>query len=81
MAWIETISDEQAEGVLKKLYEAAVARAGRVFNITRVMSLNERTLRASTALYQAVMFAQSPLSRAQRELLGTVVSRVNGCRY
>ena len=81
MAWIETVSDEQADGLLKKMYEAAVARAGRVFNIVRVMSLNTPTLRASIGFYQAVMFGRSPLSRAQRELLATVVSRANGCHY
>ena len=81
MAWIRTVSDEQADGLLKKIYEAAVARAGRVFNTVRVMSLNTATLRASLSLYQTVMFGRSPLSRAQRELLATVVSRVNGCRY
>jgi uncharacterized peroxidase-related enzyme len=81
MAWIQTVSDEQADGLLKKIYEAAVARAGRVFNVVRVMSLNPATLRASLGLYQAVMFGRSPLSRAQRELLATVVSRANGCRY
>ncbi len=81
MAWIETISDAEADGPLRKLFEAAVARAGRVFNIVRVMSLDPPTLKASMGFYQAVMFGQSPLSRAQRELLATVVSRVNECHY
>jgi alkylhydroperoxidase family enzyme len=81
MAWIETIPDERADGILQKLYEAAVARAGRVFNITRVMSLNEKTMRASMSFYQAVVAGDSPLSRAQRELLGTMVSGVNECDY
>jgi len=81
MPWIRTVSDEQADGLLRKIYEAAVTRAGRVFNTVRVMSLNPATLRASLSLYQTVMFGRSPLSRAQRELLATVVSRVNGCRY
>jgi alkylhydroperoxidase family enzyme len=67
--------------MLKKLFEAAIARAGRVFNIVRIMSLNERTLRSSMGFYQAVMLERSPLSRAQRELLATVVSGVNECHY
>jgi len=81
MAWIKTISDAQADGLLKKLYDAAFARTGRVFHIRRAMSLNPSTLRASMAFYQAVMLGKSPLSRAQRELLATVVSQVNGCDY
>ena len=81
MPWIKTVSDHEADGLLRKIYEAAVARAGRVFNAVRVMSVNVSTLRASLGLYQAVMLGKSPLSRAQRELLATVVSRVNGCHY
>ena len=81
MAWIRTISDSEADGRLKKIFEASVARVGRVFNIRRVMSLNVPTLQASMGLYRAVMFDKSPLSRAQRELLATVVSGVNGCHY
>lgn len=81
MAWIKVISDDEAEGLLKRIFEAAVARAGRVFNIRRVMSLNTATLRASMSFYQAVVLGTSPLSRAQRELLATVVSQLNGCAY
>ncbi len=81
MAWIKTISDDEAEGSLKRLFEAAIARAGRVFNIVRVMSPSLPTLRASMGFYQAVMFEKSPLTRAQRELLATVVSGINGCHY
>lgn len=81
MAWIRTISDDQADGSLRETFEAAIARTGRVFNIRRVMSLNVSTLRASMGFYQAVMSGKSPLSQAQRELLATVVSVVNGCHY
>jgi len=69
MAWIRTVSDDEATGTLKVLFEAARKRAGRVFNLVRVMSPNPQTLRASIGLYQATMFRDSPLSRALRELL------------
>jgi alkylhydroperoxidase family enzyme len=45
------------------------------------MSLRPRQLEASLGLYQAVMFGESGLSRAERELIATVVSRVNECFY
>ncbi len=45
------------------------------------MSLNPPVLRSSMGIYQAVMLGKSPLSRAQRELLAMVVSRINGCHY
>jgi alkylhydroperoxidase family enzyme len=81
MAWIEIVPVEQAKGLLKKIYDAAVARAGKVWGITRVMSLNPRALDSSMKFYAALMFGRSDLSRAQREMLATVVSRKNHCLY
>jgi alkylhydroperoxidase family enzyme len=81
MAWIKTVSDAQASGPLKTMFDALIKRAGRVFNIVRVMSPNPPLLRASMTLYREAMHGDSPLSRAQRELLATVVSGVNNCRY
>jgi alkylhydroperoxidase family enzyme len=81
MAWIKTISDSEAQGTLAALYEAARRRAGRVFNIVRAQGLNPRVLKAGMGLYQAAMFGPSELTRAQRELLGVVVSKANGCHY
>lgn len=81
MAWIRTITPEEATGALKAEYDAAVKRAGRVWNIVRIKSLNPPALKASLAFYRTLMFGQSPLSRGQREMLAVVVSRTNGCRY
>lgn len=81
MAWIETTPIADAEGGLKSSYEAAIKRSGGVANIVRLMSTNPQTLRASMGLYQVVMFGESPLSRSHRELLATVVSRINNCHY
>lgn len=81
MAWIKTIGVDEATGSLKAIYDAAIKRAGRVFGIVGVMSPNPAVLRASMGFYRAIMFGESPLSRAQRELLATVVSRANTCHY
>ncbi len=81
MAWITTVSPEEACGDLKREYEAAQGRAGYIAHILRVQSLSPATLRASMELYQAVMFRASGLTRAEREMLATVVSGVNGCFY
>ena len=81
MTWIHTILPEAAAGRLKKSYDAAIARAGRVFGIVRTMSLAPAVLDASMTLYQRIMFASEGLSRRQREMLATVVSRANDCHY
>jgi alkylhydroperoxidase family enzyme len=81
VAWIKTIPLEQAKGALRREYEAAIQRAGRVWNIVKLMSLNPRTLRASMGVYLSAMHGPSPLTRAQREMLAVVVSKANGCHY
>ncbi len=81
MPYIKQITLDQATGLVKRELEKAVARAGRVWNIVQIMSLNGRVMKAAMEFYGASMFSASPLSRQQREMLATVVSKVNGCVY
>ena len=81
MAHIRLVRDDEATGLLKQMFDAAIARAGRVFGIVRLMSRNPPVLRASMGLYREIMFGASPLARSQRERLATVVSRTNDCFY
>lgn len=81
MAWIRTVAPEEATGLLRRIYDAAVERAGKVFNILRVHTPRPQVLQASTRLYLEVMHGKSGLSRAQREMIATVVSRANDCHY
>jgi alkylhydroperoxidase family enzyme len=81
MPWIKTVLDADAGGLLRAVYDAAIKRAGRVFNILRIMSPNPPVLDASIQMYRALMFGASELTRAQRELLAVVVSRANNCHY
>jgi uncharacterized peroxidase-related enzyme len=78
---IRLIDPDDATGPLKEEYEAAIERAGKVYNIVRSMSLNPVVLKASIEMYKAIMFAPSALSRQERELLATVVSAENECYY
>jgi len=81
MAWINTIEPDDATGELKAEYDKAIGRAGKVFNILKVQSLNTQSLRASMELYLATMYSPSGLSRPEREMLATVVSQANHCFY
>jgi hypothetical protein len=81
MPYLRLIDEDEATGRLAEQYEAARRRAGKVFNVVKAMSLAPMTLDASMGLYREVMFKESELSRAERELLATVVSRVNDCHY
>ena len=81
MAWIRTISPEQADGEVREEYVEAVRRTGRVAHVIQLSSLNPPALRAWVGLYKVLMFGPSPLSRPEREMVATVVSRENDCHY
>jgi uncharacterized peroxidase-related enzyme len=81
MAWIKIIDEAEATGQLAGIYEAARKRAGRVYNILKIQSQNAAALQGMLDLYIATMRGESPLSRAQREMLAVVVSRANHCHY
>jgi alkylhydroperoxidase family enzyme len=81
MAWIEENKREEATGLLRTELDKAVERAGRVWNVVQVMSVNPLVLKTSIQLYGAIMLGRSDLSRFQRELLATVVSAELNCRY
>ncbi len=81
MAWIKKIPVDEAEGRLKTIFDASVKRAGKVYQIVHLQSLNAPVLQAALNMYQAAMFGPSPLSRPQREMIGTVVSSINHCHY
>lgn len=81
-AWIEIIPEEDAEGMLKELYDRERdRRTGKVDNIMAIHSLNPDTLRAHADLYHTVMHGKSGLSLAEREMIGVVVSAINKCHY
>ena len=81
MPHLRLIEENEASGELKAQYDAAIRRAGKVFNVVKAMSLNPRVLKASMDFYAAVMFGPSELSRVERELLAVVVSCANDCHY
>jgi uncharacterized peroxidase-related enzyme len=82
MPWIRTVPPGEAEGLLKDIYEEAVARAGKVFNVVSIQSLRPDVLQAGLEIYKALMLSdRSPLSRAQREMIAVAVSQANDCQY
>ncbi|MEZ4707336.1 MAG: hypothetical protein R3A44_09035 [Caldilineaceae bacterium] len=81
MPWIEQIPESEATGILKEEFDAALARAGRIWHIVHIMSLNPEVMRASMNMYKALLHDESPLSRMQREMLATVVSAELACPY
>ena len=81
MPWIKQIPIEEATGLLKEQFDSALKRAGRVWHIVHIMSLNPRAMRDSIGFYATIMMGESPLTRVQREMLATVVSAEVHCYY
>lgn len=81
MAFIKTISEEDALGTLAELYTKVGNGDGTVDNVMKIHSLNEAALAGHFEVYVAAMHRPSPLSRVEREIVGVIVSQLNGCEY
>lgn len=81
MAHIPYVPDDEARGLLARLYERYVGEQGVVDNILRIHSLNPRSMRDHVDLYAHLMRGASPLTRIQREMIAVTVSAANECFY
>jgi len=81
MPYIKTIQESDATGPLKDLYTRYANPDASVDQVLKVHSLNPASLEAHCQLYIQSCHKPSPLSRAEREILGTTVSRLNNCTY
>jgi uncharacterized peroxidase-related enzyme len=81
MAWVRMVSEEAATGKLRELYQRTRERAGVVPNIAKVQSLQPETANHGFGLYCQIMDAPTGISKRERSLIATVVSKVNGCLY
>ena len=82
IAWIETVPEAETQGELKRAYQrAGDPKTGQVDHIMKIHSLNPASLIDHLHLYKTLMYAESPLTRVQREMIGVVVSAINRCEY
>ncbi len=81
MSRIKVISCEKAEGRLKEIYDQLMGSRGKLARVHQIQSLRPESIVRHMDLYMEIMYSRSELSRAERELSGTVVSMENGCDY
>jgi uncharacterized peroxidase-related enzyme len=82
MSWIDFVKPEHATGPVAKIYTTIQKTRGKVARILQIQSLLPDALEAHLDLYMSVVFERSTaLSRRDCELIATVVSKANGCRY
>ena len=83
MAAIRLISEEEASGKVKALYEEIKAEHGIDFvpNLYRAMASNPDYLEANWRRVRAIMSAPGKLDRLTKEIIAVAVSAVNACGY
>ena len=81
MSYIKMIDEEKAEGKLKEAYESIAGKGKKMANVLKIQSLIPEAMKAHYKFYRSIIYGKSGLSRAQREMIATVVSAKNGCFY
>ncbi|MBT3352722.1 MAG: peroxidase [Nitrospinaceae bacterium] len=81
IAWVHTVPEDEAEGLVKRYYEAGREKFGSPANISRPFSNRPELMRAHRGLYLTLMHGDSRLSRVEREFVAIAVSKANGCFY
>jgi alkylhydroperoxidase family enzyme len=81
MAWVRSVGGDAATGELHDVYQRVRARAGFIANIARVQSLRPKTTALGFDLYCQIMDDPTGISKRERVLIATVVSKINGCHY
>ncbi len=81
MPHIHVLEYDETTGIARREYDAALRRAGRIWNIVSIQSQLPEVMRDSMRIYQSIMFGPSPLTRAQREMMAVVTSQANECHY
>lgn len=80
-AWIKVLDASEEDPALQEVYEQFGIAPDKVDGILSIHSLSAASLRGHMELYRALMFGQSPLKRAEREMIAVTVSTLNECHY
>jgi alkylhydroperoxidase family enzyme len=80
MARLTRLSKDEVTGDVKDLYEKTGAQRGNVPNMFRVYAHRPEILKTMTAHLTAITNTGTVPTRT-KELIATLVSRINGCQY
>ena len=82
MTWINTISYEDSEGDLRKLYDRIKGPNNNVDNIMLAHSLRPHSMQGHMTLYKYVLHhPRNTLPKVYLETIGVYVSSLNNCDY
>jgi len=82
MAWIQTISYNQADNKLKEIYDRVKGSDNIIDNVLSIHSLRPHTLTGHMTLYKSVLHnCNNTLPKWYLEAIGIYVSTLNNCEY
>lgn len=81
MPYVKTIPYEEATGELKEAYDEMLKSRDNILNIQAVSGLRPHIMKTLREHVASVMYAESGVSRAEREMVASVVSATNKCQY
>ena len=82
MPYIKTISNKEATGKLKRIYNKVQGPNGHIDNVLSIHSLRPHTLEGHMALYKSVLHhTGNTLPKWYLETIGTYISQLNKCEY
>ncbi len=81
MSWIKTVTRPNGNTPLRDAFDKILKSRGKISNIMKAQSLLPEALEHHLGLYQSLMFGESTLKVAEREMIALVVSATNNCAY
>jgi uncharacterized peroxidase-related enzyme len=82
MTWIDTISYDESEGELRKLYDRIKGPNNNVDNIMLAHSMRPHSMQGHMTLYKTVLHhPRNTLPKVYLEAIGVYVSLLNNCDY
>ncbi len=82
MSWIKTISYQDANGFLKRIYDRVKGPNNNVDNVLLIHSLRPHTLTGHMTLYKSVLHnSNNTLPKWYLEAIGVYISYLNNCDY
>ena len=81
MAWIRIIEEDEATGLLKKIYKRSKKQGSEASEVVKVFSLRPDLMDVRVRFGQHMTFGGSGLGRFREELIAVSISAACQCRY
>ena len=82
MTYVRTVSYDEADGPVKEIYDEILAEIGRIPNVWAANSLRPEAMRLIRDIHIPIMYSEtSGLTEAEKQMIATLVSALNKCRY